>query len=222
MARFGAVLTAMVTPFDADERLDLDTAQRLAVHLVANGSQGLVLTGSTGEVSTLDDEEKVSLWRAVRDAVDVPIVVGSGSNDTPHSIRLTATAAATGADGILAVTPYYNRPSQAGIEAHFLAMAAATDLPVMLYDIPVRSGRKIAPDLLVRLATEVPNIVALKDATGTPAVTAHVIADTPDDFEVYSGDDSMTLPLLSVGAVGVVGVATHWMGAVMSDMIAAF
>ena len=221
MPRFGAVLTAMVTPFDVEGRLDLDVAQELAVHLVGHGSDGLVLTGTTGEVSTLEDVEKIALWKAVRDAVTVPVIAGSGSNDTPHSVDLTAQVAATGVDAILAVTPYYNRPSQAGIEAHFRAMAAVTDLPVMVYDIPVRAGRKISRDVLVRLATEVDNVVALKDASGNPAATAQLIADLPEGFEVYSGDDSMTLPLLAVGAVGVVSVASHWSGERMAAMVEA-
>ena len=222
MPRFGAVLTAMVTPFDDDGRLDVDVAQQLAVHLVGHGSDGLVLTGTTGEVSTLDDVEKIALWKAVRDAVDVPIIVGSGSNDTPHSVDLTKRASKTGVDAVLAVTPYYNRPSQAGIEEHFRAMAAVTDLPIMLYDIPVRAGRKISGDVLVRLATEVDNVVALKDASGNPAATAQLIADLPAGFEVYSGDDSMTLPLLAVGAVGVVSVASHWAGEHMAEMVEAY
>ena len=221
MPRFGAVLTAMVTPFGEDGKLDLDVAQQLAVHLVGHGSDGLVLTGTTGEVSTLDDVEKIALWKAVRDAVAVPVIVGSGSNDTPHSVELTARVAATGVDAILAVTPYYNRPSQTGIEAHFRAMAAVTDLPVMLYDIPVRAGRKISGDVLVRLASEVDNVVALKDASGNPAATARLIANLPDGFEVYSGDDSMTLPLLAVGAVGVVSVASHWAGERIAAMVEA-
>ncbi len=222
MARFGAVLTAMVTPFDEMDRVDLGLAAELARWLVAHGSEGLVLTGTTGEVSTLADYEKLNLWQAVRDAVDVPLIVGAGSNDTPHSQRLTAQAADTGADGILAVTPYYNRPSQAGIEAHFRAMASATQLPLMIYDIPVRSGRRIDADVMVRLATEVPNVVALKDATGDPAGTARLISRLPDDFDVYSGDDAMTLSLLAVGAVGVVSVASHWIGPTTAEMVAAF
>lgn len=221
MARFGRVLTAMVTPFDGEGRLDAEAAAELAGWLVANGSDGLVLAGSTGEASVLTDDEDVELVVAVREAVDCPILVGGGTNDTAHSIELTGRLAPLGVDGILAVCPYYNRPSQAGLEAHFRALAESTDLPVMIYDIPVRSGRKIATATILALA-DVPNIVALKDAAGDPAATAGVIASTPDDFEVYSGDDALTLPLLSVGAVGVVGVATHWVGTTMSDMVTAF
>ena len=211
----------MVTPFDDAGRLDTGVAADLARWLVANGSDGLVLAGSTGEGSVLTDDEDEQLVRAVRAAVDCPLVVGTTTNDTAHSIELTKRLGALGIDGVLAVCPYYNRPSQAGIEAHFLAVAAATDLPIMMYDIPVRSGRKIATETLLALA-EVPNIVALKDAAGNPAETARLIAAAPDGFEVYSGDDELTLPFLSVGAVGVVGVPTHWVGRETGEMIRAF
>lgn len=221
MARFGRVLTAMVTPFDDDGRLDTEAAATLARWLVANGSDGLVLAGSTGESSVLTDDEDVELVRAVRAAVACPLVVGTTTNDTAHSIELTDRLGALGIDAVLAVCPYYNRPSQAGLRAHFTAVAEATDLPVMLYDIPVRSGRKLTTETLLALA-EVPNIVALKDAAGNPGETARVIAGAPEGFEVYAGDDAMTLPLLGVGAVGVVGVATHWTGATMRAMIQAF
>lgn len=221
MARFGRVLTAMVTPFDDEGRLDTEAAATLARWLVANGSDGLVLAGSTGESSVLTDDEDVELVRAVRAAVACPLVVGTTTNDTAHSIELTDRLGALGIDAVLAVCPYYNRPSQAGLRAHFTAVAEATDLPVMLYDIPVRSGRKLTTETLLALA-EVPNIVALKDAAGNPGETARVIAGAPEGFEVYAGDDAMTLPLLGVGAVGVVGVATHWTGATMRAMIQAF
>ena len=222
MTRFGAVVTAMVTPFDGDGALDLDAAVILARWLAAHGSEGLVVTGTTGEGPVLTDDERADLWRAVTEAVTVPVIAGSGSNDTAHSIELTRRAAGCGVAGALIVTPYYNRPAQVGIEAHFRAVAGATDLPVMLYDIPVRTGRKVSTDVLLRLAREVPQIVALKDAAGDPGATAKVIAEAPSGFEVYSGDDGMTLPLLAVGAVGVVGVATHWAGSQFAEMITAF
>jgi 4-hydroxy-tetrahydrodipicolinate synthase len=222
MGRFGRVITAMVTPFDDGGRLDLDATAALARWLVANGTDGLVVTGTTGEVSVLTDDEHLDVWRAVRAAVDVPVLGGSGSNDTRHAIELTAEASGIGLDGVLVVTPYYNRPPQSGLDAHFRAVAAATDLPVMLYDIPVRSGRKVASELLVRLANEVPNIVALKDAAGNPAETARVMAEVPDDFELYSGDDALTLPLLALGAAGVVSVCSHWAGEEMAAMVDAF
>ena len=221
-ARFGKVLTAMVTPFHDDESLDVDGAVALARWLVDHGSDGLVLAGTTGEAPTLSDDEKVELWTAVRAAVDVPLVAGTGTYDTRHTCELSEKAAATGVDGLLMVTPYYNKPSQAGLNAHFRAAAAATDLPVIVYDIPPRSVRKIETPLLIELANEVPTIVGLKDAAGDPGATAKVIAEAPDDFGVWSGDDPMTLPLLAVGAVGVIGTATHWCGEVMAELIAAF
>jgi 4-hydroxy-tetrahydrodipicolinate synthase len=212
MARFGRVLTAMVTPFDSDGALDLDAARRLAQWLQDHGNDGLVVAGTTGESPVLTDDERLSLFAAVIEAVTIPVVAGTGTNDTSHSVHMTKEAARLGAAGILAVTPYYNRPSQAGIAGHMGAMAEATDLPVVLYDIPVRSGRKINTSTILDLARRHHNVLALKDAAGSPGETASVIANAPEGFEVYSGDDSLTLPLLSVGAVGVVGVATHWTG----------
>jgi 4-hydroxy-tetrahydrodipicolinate synthase len=220
--RFGRVLTAMVTPFHDDGSLDLDGAVHLAGWLLDHGSDGLVLAGTTGEAPTLTDDEKVALWTAVRAAVDAPLVAGTGSFDTRHTCELSERAAATGVDGLLVVTPYYNRPSQAGLEAHFRAAAAATDLPVVLYDIPGRTGRKVDTEVLVRLAHEVPTIAGVKDASGNPGETARVIAGAPDDFAVWSGDDPMTLPLLAVGAVGVIGTATHWCGEAMGELVSSF
>ena len=220
--RFGRVLTAMVTPFHDDDSLDVDGAVTLARWLVDHGNDGLVLAGTTGEAPTLTDDEKVELWTAVRAAVDVPLIAGTGSYDTRHTCALSERAAATGVDGLLVVTPYYNRPSQAGLEAHFRAAAAATDLPLLVYDIPGRTGRKVDTELLIRLANEVPTIIGIKDAAGNPGETARVLAAAPDDFAVWSGDDPMTLPLLAVGAVGVIGTGTHWFGEVMSELISAF
>jgi 4-hydroxy-tetrahydrodipicolinate synthase len=210
MARFGRILTAMVTPFDDAGELNVDAAVSLAKWLVEQGNEGLVVCGTTGESPTLSIDEKLTLFDAVVNAVSVPIVAGTTGSNTRHDIGLTEEAARLGVAGILGVCPYYNRPSQAGIETHFRAIAASTDLPVVLYDVPVRTGRKIAGTTLVRLANDVPNIVALKDAAGNPGATAAVAANSPADFEIYSGDDSMTLPLLAVGAVGAIGVATHW------------
>jgi len=211
----------MVTPFGSDGALDLDGAQTLARWLVANGNDGLVVAGTTGESPTLKIDEHLDLIRAVAGAVDVPVIAGTGSNDTAHAIESTIQATAAGASAILSVTPYYNRPSQEGLLGHFRAIAASTHLPIMLYDIPGRTGRKIDTSTLVSLAG-VPNIVALKDAAGHPDETARVIAETAGGLEVYSGDDSLTLPLLAVGAVGVVGVATHWCGLETKAMIEAF
>ena len=212
MARFGRVLTAMVTPFNDDGSLNLDIAQQLARYLQDHGNDGLVIAGTTGEAPVLSDDERLSLFAAVIEAVSIPVIAGTGTYDTRHSVHLTKEAKSLGAAGVLAVCPYYNRPSQAGIEGHMRAMAAASDLPVMVYDIPVRSGRKISTATLLKLFREVPNIVALKDAAGNPGETASLIASAPAGFEAYSGDDGQTLPLLASGIVGTVGVATHWTG----------
>jgi 4-hydroxy-tetrahydrodipicolinate synthase len=220
--RFGTVLTAMVTPFDDDGGLDLDGAVTLARWLTDHGTDGLVIAGTTGEAPVLSDEEKVDLWRAVVDAVTVPVVAGATSYDTAHSVQLSKRAADVGVTAILAVTPYYSRPSQAGIEGHFRAVADATDLPVILYDIPIRTGRKIEHDTILRLAREVPTIVAIKDAAANPGASAHLLAQAPDGFELYSGDDLMSLPLLAIGASGVISVASHWTGELQAEMIAAF
>ena len=222
MSRFGSVITAMVTPFTADGELDHEGAAELARWLVAQGNDALVLSGTTGEAACLTDEEQIALWRTVRSAVDVPLIAGSGTNDTRHAAELTSAAADAGMDAVLIVTPYYNRPSQAGIEAHFRHVCEATELPVIVYDIPVRTGRKIGSDLILRMANEIPNVVGLKDAAGDPGATARLIADAPDGFEVFSGDDPLTLSLVAVGAVGVIGVATHWAAPVMAQMIRAF
>jgi 4-hydroxy-tetrahydrodipicolinate synthase len=221
--RFGQVITAMVTPFDESGALDLGAATDLARWLAAHGSDGLVLSGSTGESSVLTDDEKADLWRAVAEAVTIPVIAGTGSNDTPHTIAMTARAAQCGVDGILLVTPYYNRPSQAGIYEHFrLAAEAGGGLPTLLYDIPIRAGRRIKHSTMLKLAREVPSIVGLKDAAGDPAGTAHLAAQVPSTFEIYSGDDIMTLPLLAVGAVGVISVASHWIGPQFKRVVQAF
>ena len=217
--RFGAVVTAMATPFDAEGRLDLDGAATLARHLAENGSDALVVSGTTGEGPTLSDPERKDLWAAVAHAVSVPVIAGSGTNDTAHSVALTRAASELGVAGILAVTPYYNRPSQGGIAAHFAAVAAATKLPVLVYDIPVRTGRKVATETMLRLVRDCPNIVGVKDASGEPAGTARLIAAAGEGFDCYCGDDALTLPLLSVGGVGVVSVASHWVGRELGEMI---
>ena len=222
MALFGHVLTAMITPFDGNGRLNLDEAARLARWLQDNGNDGLVVSGTTGESSTLTDDEKLSLWKAVADAVTIPVIAGTGSNDTAHSVHLTREATKLGVAGILAVGPYYNRPSQAGLAAHITAMANATDLPVVVYDIPVRTGRKISTATLAALANEVKNVKALKDAAGAPAETANLMARVPSDFELYSGDDGLTLAFLAYGGTGVIGVATHWSAPEHQRMISAF
>lgn len=222
MALFGHVLTAMITPFHADGSLNIDEAVRLARWLQDNGNDGLVVSGTTGESSTLTDQEKLALWEAVAKTVTIPVIAGTGSNDTAHSVHLTREASRLGVAGILAVGPYYNRPSQAGLAAHITAMANATELPVVVYDIPVRTGRKISTKTLVSLAHDVKNVKALKDAAGAPAETAVLMSQVPSDFELYSGDDGLTLAFLAYGGVGVIGVATHWSAPEHQRMVAAF
>lgn len=221
-ARFGRVLTAMATSMDPNGDVNYDRTAELARWLVENGSDGLIVTGTTGEAPTLTDEEKISLWEAVAGAVNVPVIAGSGSNDTLHSIHMTKRAKEVGAAGALVVTPYYNRPPQSGLLAHFEAVSNASDLPVIIYDIPVRTGRKVESGTLVELTKRCSNVVGLKDAAGDPATTSRLVPFLPDYFEVFSGDDGLTLPLLAVGAVGVIGVATHWAAFGYRAMISSF
>jgi 4-hydroxy-tetrahydrodipicolinate synthase len=219
---FGRLLTAMVTPFTSDGGLDLDAAARLAAYLVdEQGNDGLVISGTGGESPTTSDAEKADLVRAVVDAVGdrAHIVAGVGTFDTVHTIAVAEQAAKSGAHGLLVVTPYYSKPPQAGLLAHFRAVADATELPIVLYDIPGRSGVPIATETLIALA-EHERIVAVKDAKGDLPGSARVMAET--SLAYYSGDDAMTLPLLSVGGVGVVGTSTHFSGAATKAMISAF
>ena len=218
MSRFGRLLPAMITPFDERGHLDIDVSVELAKWLVGQGAEGLVVTGTTGEGPAITDEEDWELWRSVKEAVTVPVIAGSGTNDTAHSIDQTKRAEKCGADGVLVVTPYYNKPSQAGIYRHFESVAQATSLPVVMYDIPGRTGAKIETPTLVALATNIANIVAVKDSAGDPGETARVVADTPHSFEVYCGDDALILPMLAVGAVGAVSVCAHWAAPELSRM----
>ena len=220
--RFGAVVTAMVTPFDESGFLDLDGAAGLAKHLADNGTEAVVVAGTTGESPVLSDRERLDLFQALAESVTIPVIAGSTTNDTAHSVELTRGAEDAGVAGILAVTPYYNRPSQMGLTRHFTAVAQATSLPVLLYDIPVRTGRKIATETMLRLARELPNVVGVKDAAGDVAGTARLLAEAPEGFQCYSGEDALTLPLLAVGAVGGICVASHWVGREMSEMIRAY
>jgi len=217
---FGAVLTAMVTPMRPDCSIDYDAMGRVAKHLVAAGNDGLVVSGTTGESPTTHAPEKVEIIQAVREAVgpDVTIVAGAGSNDTAHAIRMAEQAAEAGADALLSVTPYYSKPSQRGVIAHFRAIAAATDLPVMLYDIPGRTGIPIGDDAIDTLA-HVDTIVAVKDATGNVAQAKDRIART--GLAWYSGDDHLTLDFLRAGASGVVSVASHAATPLIARMFAA-
>jgi 4-hydroxy-tetrahydrodipicolinate synthase len=213
----------MATPFTSRLTLDLDGAQRLAAHLAENGSDGLVVCGTTGESPTLTHAETIDLLRAVVEAVGdrVSVIAGTGKNDTAATVALTAEVERLGVDGVLVVTPYYNRPSQRGLLGHFAAVAEATSLPVLLYDIPGRTGRAIEADTILRLASEVPNIVGVKDAAGDLVKTARVASQAPD-LLIYSGDDAATLPILAVGGVGVISVASHLVGRDFSEMIRSF
>jgi 4-hydroxy-tetrahydrodipicolinate synthase len=217
-APFGRLLTAMITPFKDDLTIDWAGVEKLAVHLQGTGHDGIVVNGTTGEAPTTSDEEKVEIIKVVRKATGgkLKIIAGAGNNETSHSVEQAKLAADAGADGLLVVTPYYNKPPQAGIEAHFRAMADATNVPVMLYDIPGRTGIAIEPDTICRLA-EHKNIVALKDAKGDVASTSWVIKRS--GIPVYSGDDILNLPLLSVGAVGFVSVCGHTVGARLREML---
>jgi 4-hydroxy-tetrahydrodipicolinate synthase len=221
--QFGGLITAMVTPFDSDGRVELGAAQKIAAWLLDNGSEGLVVTGTTGEGPTLSDQEKAAVWRAVVEAVGDrgSVIAGSGTNDTAHSIHLTQQAEKAGCDAALVVTPYYNRPPQSGLLAHFQSVARATALPILVYDIPARTGRKIEHATLLTLA-ETPNIVGVKDAAGDVQGAARLVAQAPEGFEVYCGNDADTLPWLSVGAVGVISVASHVAGTKMAEMMGAY
>ena len=220
-APFGRLTTAMVTPFKKDLSIDWDGVATLAQHLVSTGHDAIVLNGTTGEAPTTSDDEKDQIIKVVKDATGgkVKIIAGAGNNETSHSVEQARRAAKAGADALLVVTPYYNKPPQAGIAAHFTAMADATDLSVMMYDIPGRTGIAIEPDTIVRLA-EHPRIAALKDAKGDPASTSWVIKRS--GIPVYSGDDILNLPLLSVGAVGVVSVCGHTIGEKLRELIDAW
>jgi 4-hydroxy-tetrahydrodipicolinate synthase len=220
--RFGRLLTAMITPFTEDGSCDLNGAAALARWLCAHGSDGLVVAGTTGEGPVLSDTEKLDLFSAVAGAVDVPVLAGTTSNNTAHDIELTSKAAATGVAGVLALCPYYSRPSQRGIAVHLEAVAHATTLPVVVYDIPVRTGRRIDNDTMLDLARRVGNIVGVKDASGDLAGAARLVAEAPGGFEVYAGDDAVVLPFFAIGAVGVISVASHWCGPQMAAMLESF
>ena len=218
---FGRLITAMVTPFKADLSVDWAGVETLAKHLVSTGHDSIVVSGTTGEAPTTNDDEKDEIIRVVKAAVagKAKVIAGAGNNETAHSVEQAIHAQKVGADGLLVVTPYYNKPPQAGIEAHFRAIADAVDLPVMIYDIPGRTGVEIEPDTIVKLA-EHKNIVALKDAKGNVASTSWVIKRC--GIPVYSGDDILNLPLLSVGAVGFVSVCGHTVGKDLREMLDAW
>ncbi len=223
VARFGRLVTAMVTPFNERLEIDFDKTEQLIEHLLATGTEALVVSGTTGESPTLTHEEKLALFRHVVRYVNgrCQVIAGTGSNNTAASIQFTREAEATGVDGVMLVSPYYNRPSQEGLYQHFKAIVESTKLPVMLYNVPGRTGVNMTAQTTLRLA-ELPNVVCVKEASGNLSQMAHIIEHAPEGFELYSGDDGLTLPILSIGGVGVVSVASHVVGSQMSEMIRAF
>lgn len=223
MRSFGRILTAMVTPFNDDLSVNYQAAANLAKHLVKNGNDGLVVSGSTGEAATLSKEEKLKLFSVVLDAVGdkATVIAGTGSNDTRASIALTQEAEKLGVHGSLLVGPYYNKPPQEGYYQHFKAIADNTGLPLIVYNVPGRTASNILPATIARLA-QIKNIVAVKESSGNLDQVSEIVRTVPKDFMVYSGDDSLTLPILAVGGVGVVSVAGHIVAKRMQDMFTAF
>ena len=220
-APFGRLITAMITPFAKDGSIDWDGVAKLATHLADHGHDAIAVNGTTGEAPTTKSSEKLEIIKVVKSTVGsrVKVLSGAGDNETSYTVEQAKRSADAGADGLLIVTPYYNKPPQAGIEAHFKAVAGATDLPIMMYDIPGRTGVEIESDTIVRLF-ELPNIVALKDAKGNLAATSDVIARC--GIPVYSGDDILNLPFLSIGAVGFVSVCGHTVGSELKAMLDAW
>ena len=224
MAGFGRVMTAMVTPFDQSGDVNYAVAEALAAHLVAHGTDTLVICGTTGESPTLSWDEEYQLFNVVKQTVagNAKVIAGTGSNSTQEAIAATQKAEKLGLDGSLQVVPYYNKPPQEGLYRHFKAIAEATpNLPMILYNIPGRTGQNLAPETIARLAA-VPNIVGVKEASGSLDQVSQVRRSTPPDFGIYSGDDSLTLPMLSVGGQGVISVASHLVGDSLQQMIQAF
>lgn len=224
MVNFGRVVTAMITPFKEDGRVNYDVAEKLAAHLVDRGTDTVLLCGTTGESPTLTQEEKYELFQTVQKAVagKAKVLAGTGSNSTREAIAATQKAAALGLDGSLQVVPYYNKPPQEGLYKHFSMVAeACPDMPLILYNIPSRTGQNLAPETVARLA-EIPNIVALKEASGNLNAASLIRRLTPPSFKIYSGEDSLTLPMLAVGGSGAVSVASHLVGTQLQEAIQAF
>ncbi len=221
---FGRVVTAMVTPFDDNSELDFKAIERVAEHLLKTGTSAIVVAGTTGESPTLDDAEKKELLKAVVkvNAGKAKIIMGTGSNDTRKSIKASQEAEALGADALLIVAPYYNKPNQDGLKAHFSAIARSTKLPIVIYNIPGRTGINVSVETTLALAEEFPNIVALKDSTGSVEQAQDIARLAGQNFRIYSGDDNLTLPFLSVGACGVISVASHLVGNEIKQMIEFF
>ncbi|SDJ71371.1 4-hydroxy-tetrahydrodipicolinate synthase [Sediminibacillus albus] len=220
---FGRVLTAMVTPFDNRGNIDLEKTTELVNYLISNGTDGLVVTGTTGESPTLTPEEKLALYSHVVKTVNnrIPVIAGTGSNNTYSTIEFTKKAETTGIDGLLLVTPYYNKPNQKGLYEHFAAIAKETALPIVLYNIPGRSVVRMEPETVIELS-KIPNIVSVKESTGDLDAISYIIENTSDDFSVYSGDDSLTLPITSVGGNGIISVSSHIIGKEMQEMLEAY
>lgn len=223
MVLFGRVSTAMVTPFDHKGHIDFPKTTQLINHLIENGTDSLVIAGTTGESPTLTKEEKLALFKHAVKVADkrVPVIAGTGSNNTYESIELTKKAEQIGVDAIMIVAPYYNKPNQEGLYQHFKAIAENTSLPVMVYNIPGRSSVNILPETIIRLS-EIPNIAAVKEASGDLNAMAKIIANTDEDFMLYSGDDGLTLPCMAIGGTGIVSVASHVIGNEMQEMITAY
>ncbi|MCA1040830.1 4-hydroxy-tetrahydrodipicolinate synthase [Bacillus infantis] len=223
MVLFGRVSTAMVTPFDKKGHIDFTKTTQLINHLIENGTDSLVVAGTTGESPTLTKEEKLALFKHVVKVVDkrIPIIAGTGSNDTYASVEMTKKAEQIGVDAVMVVAPYYNKPNQEGLYQHFKTVAESTSLPVMVYNIPGRSVVNIAPETVIRLS-KIPNIKAVKEASGDLNSMTAIIAGTDEDFLLYSGDDGLTLPAMAIGAAGVVSVASHVIGIEMQSMISSF
>jgi 4-hydroxy-tetrahydrodipicolinate synthase len=223
MVHFGRVSTAMVTPFDKKGHIDFAKTTQLVNYLIENGTDSLVVAGTTGESPTLTKEEKLALFDHVVKIVNkrIPVIAGTGSNNTYASVELTKKADQLGVDAIMVVAPYYNKPNQEGLYQHFKAVAEATSLPVMVYNIPSRSAVNILPETIIRLS-KLPNIIAVKEASGDLNAMTRIIANTDKDFVLYSGDDSLTIPVLAIGGAGVVSVASHVIGNQMQEMVNAF
>ena len=224
MVNFGRVLTAMITPFNADGSVNYEEAEKLSIWLTENGTDSLVICGTTGESPSLTWEEEYQLFQVVQKAVagKAKVIAGTGSNSTREAIAATEKAAKLGLDGSLQVVPYYNKPPQSGLYQHFQAIAKATpELPIMVYNIPGRTGQNLEPETVVRLA-EIPNIVAIKEASGNLDQVSQIRNLTKPEFKIYSGDDSLTLPLMAIGGSGVVSVASHLVGKQLQEMIVAF
>lgn len=223
MVLFGRISTAMVTPFDKNKHVDFAKTTLLINHLIENGSDSIVVTGTTGESPTLSKKEKLALYEHVVKVVDkrIPVIAGTGTYDTYSSMELTKKATDIGVDGIMAVVPYYNKPNQEGLYEHFKAIAESTNLPMMLYNIPGRSAVNMEPETIIRLS-KIENITAVKEASGNLNAMTKIIAETDDDFFLYSGDDGLALPVLAIGGAGVVSVSSHVIGKEMQQMVNAF